>query len=135
MQNDFGVGAGLENGAMPAQLVFQLAGIHKIAVVSDRNLTMRALDQDWLRIVDLAVAGSRIPHVADRDRARKFFERLLRERVGYMPHRLGDADLRAIRRRNPRTFLAPMLERVESEVGQIGGFGMTEDPKHSAFFS
>ena len=134
VQNHFGIGGRLEDRPMPAELVFELAGVHEVAVVRDGDLPVRALNQNRLRVVDFAVSGGRIAHVSDGDGARQLFERLLGERVGDMAHRLRDAHLRAVRCGNAGALLAAMLKRVEPEVGQVGGFGMAEDAEHAAFF-
>ena len=41
---------------------------------------------------------------------------------------------RAVRCGNAGALLAAMLQRVEPEVGEVGGFGMTEDAEDPAFF-
>ncbi len=73
VQNHFGIGARLEDRAMTAELVFELAGVHEIAVVGDGNLPVHALNQNRLRVVDVAVSGGRIAHVPDRDSAPAVF--------------------------------------------------------------
>ena len=70
MQHDLGVGARLEDRALPHQLVAQLAGVHEVAVVADRDLAVRAVDENGCAFDKLALAGGRIAHVADRQRAR-----------------------------------------------------------------
>ena len=40
--------------------------------------------------------------------------------------------LDSVARGDPRRFLAAMLQRVQTEIGQLGGFRMAEDAEHAA---
>ena len=40
--------------------------------------------------------------------------------------------IHAIARDDARGFLPAMLQRVEAEIGELGGFGMAEDAEHTA---
>ena len=42
------------------------------------------------------------------------------EDLGYQTHVFEDHDLRALADRNPRRLLAPVLQRIEAEVGELG---------------
>ena len=65
MQNHFGVAVRLEDRSLLDELVAQLARVDEVAVVTERNLPVRAVDQDRLGVRQLALAGRRIAHVAD----------------------------------------------------------------------
>ena len=56
MDNDLGVAVGLEDGTAADQRVAQLAGVHQVAVVRDGDLAVGAVDQDRLRVEELALA-------------------------------------------------------------------------------
>ena len=71
VQDDLGVAARLEDRALPHELVAQLARVDEVAVVADRDLAVRAVDQDRLRVEQLALAGRRVADVADRRSARQ----------------------------------------------------------------
>ena len=121
MQDDFGVAAGLEDRAVADQLVAQLAGVDEVAVVRDGDLAVRAVDQERLRVLELALARGRIARVPDRDVPGQRLQRLLVERFGHVPHRARDAQLLAVGAADAGALLAAMLERVEAEVGEVGG--------------
>ena len=134
MQDHLRVGRRLEDRASLHELVLELAGIDEIAVVPDRDLPVRAIDQNRLRVIDVAVAGRRVAHVTDRDVAGQFFERLFRKRIGHITHRLRDADGAAVRRGDAGAFLAAMLKRIKTQVGQVGSLRVPEDAENAAFF-
>jgi hypothetical protein len=87
VQHHFGVAARLEDRALPHQLVAELGGVHEVAVVTDGNLPMRAVDDDRLRVEQLALARGRVPDVANRRRPRESRELVAVERVGDISHR------------------------------------------------
>src|ERR1700760_3505404 len=49
-----------------------------------------------------------------------------------MAHRFVDVKLRAVTRYDSGGFLAAMLQRVEAQVGHLGGFRMIEDAEDAA---
>jgi hypothetical protein len=48
-------------------------------------------------------------------------------------HGAVDVEIVAVARDDAGGFLAAMLERVETEVGEVGGFGMSEDAEDTTF--
>jgi hypothetical protein len=40
-----------------------------------------------------------------------------------------------VRRGNTRTFLASVLQRMQTQIGQISGFRMPENSKNAALFT
>jgi hypothetical protein len=50
VDDDFGVGRGLENRAVPHEEVAKLRGIDDVAVMSDGKLPMHAIDENRLCI-------------------------------------------------------------------------------------
>ena len=50
--------------------VAQLLRVHEVAVVADRDLAVRAVDENRLRVLQAALARGRVAHVADGARAR-----------------------------------------------------------------
>ena len=80
-------------------------GVDEVAVVADGDLAVRAVDQDRLRVGELALAGRRVAHVADRDRPGQLRERLARRRRRRRsPSRARRAPAR---RRRPRCRRSP----------------------------
>jgi hypothetical protein len=106
--------------------------VWNVAVVANCNLTVSAVDQNRLRVVCTAVAGCRIPDMANRQAARQLFERLFGECIGHVAHRLRKANLCAVGRSDAGAFLSAVLQGVQAEVGQVGGFGMAEDAEDTA---
>ena len=69
VQQHFGVARRLENRALRDQHVAQLLRVDQVAVVPDGDLAVRAVDQDRLRVLEPALAGRGVAHVADGARA------------------------------------------------------------------
>ena len=55
------------------------------------------------------------------------------ERIGDMTQRSGRADASAVGGDDAGALLTSMLERVQPEVSQVGGLGIPEDTKDTAF--
>ena len=102
--------------------------------MADRNFAVRAVDQNRLRVLDAAVAGRRIPHVTDGAHARQPVDRGFVEVVGDVAQGLVDLQPRAVGRGDADGLLAAVLQRVQPEVGQVGGFGVAVDAEDAAFF-
>ncbi len=60
MQDHLGIAVGLEDRSLLHQLVAQLARVDEVAVVAERDLAVRAIDQNRLRVQLPALAGRRI---------------------------------------------------------------------------
>src|SRR5688572_20780339 len=134
VHDDFRVAVRLEYRAVTHQRVPNLAGVHEVAVVRDRQLPVHAVDDDGLRVGEPAFAGRGIADVADRERSRQPRQALAVERLVDVSHCLGDADLYAVGGGDAGAFLTAMLQRVETEVREIRGLRMAEDPEHSTLF-
>ena len=132
VQDDFGVAAGLEDGPVEHQLVAQLERVDEIAVVRHGNLAVRAVDEERLRVLELAFAGGRIARVPDSDVTGERLQRLLVERFGDVAHGAGDPELDAVGRGDAGALLPAVLERVKAEVSEVGGLGMAEDSEDAA---
>ena len=68
----------------------------------------------------------------DRGFARQFRNHRGRKNLLYVPHRLVDVQLCAIRRRNPRGLLPAMLQRVQAQIRHLRRFGVPENSEHAA---
>ena len=117
------------------QIVAQFLRVDQVAVVGDGDLAVRAVDQDRLRVLEAALAGGGIPHMADSARAGQPPNRRFVEVVGDVAHRLVHLQPVAVGRRDADALLAAMLERVQAEVGHVGRFGVAEDAEDAALFS
>ena len=60
-------------------------------------------------------------------------DRFGREDIGHVAHALVAVDLAAVAGGDPGAFLPAMLQRVQAQVSQVGGFRMAVDGKHAAF--
>ncbi len=134
MQDDFGVGGRLEDGAIAHHLVLQLAGIDEISVVTDGNLTVSAIDKERAGIGGTTLAGGRIAHVPHGQTSREAAEHGLVEGLVDVGHGARDVQALAVRRGDAGALLSAMLESVEAEIGHVRGFEMTVNPEHAAFF-
>src|SRR5204862_8271246 len=113
-------------------IVSKRARVDLIAVVSDRDLPLRALYEYRLRIRELAFARGRIADVANRDRPWEVLQLVVVERIGHIPHRSRDADLLKIGGRDPGTFLSAVLQRVPAKVRHVRGLAVAENAEDAA---
>ena len=70
--------------------------------------------------------------MADRGPARQAPETLGAEHVGHPSHGLLDMERPAVGDRDPGGLLTPMLERVETQVGEVRGLRVVEDAEEAA---
>ena len=132
VEDDLGIAGGLEDRTGAHQLVTQLARVDQVAIVGDGNLPVAAVDEEWLRVFDRAVAGRGIARVADRQMTAETVDRLFREGVGDLAHAACQPHALAVAGRDAGAFLSAVLQRVQTERGQGGGLGVAEDPKNAA---
>jgi hypothetical protein len=71
--------------------------------------------------------------VPDGETAFELRQRFAVENVRDVAHFPPQPDEIAVGSGDARALLAAVLQRVESEVGHVGGFGMPEDAEHAAF--
>src|SRR5215831_1725525 len=133
MQDHLGVGARLKDRSLADERVLQFAGIHQIAVVADGHLSVRAVDQKRLRVRDAALSSRRVADMSDRQLPRECRQRRAAEDVGYVAHGASQSHGVAIGRGDAGALLPAMLKRIETEIGHVGRFGMTEDAEDAAF--
>jgi hypothetical protein len=127
VQHDLGVAGRLKDRSRPHEVVAQLTGVDEIAVVRDRDLAVRAIDEERLCVLEGAVTRGRVPRVTDRKVAAQTGERLLFEGVRHLTHAADHPHPGSIRDRDPGALLAAMLQSVEPERGQARRFGVPED--------
>ena len=121
-----------EDRAAPFELAADRAGVHQVAVVRDRERAAVGRRAERLRVAQARLAGRRVAHVADRVTAGQLAQDLLVEHVADEAHRAVDEVLLAVRRRDARALLAAVLERVETEVGEMRRFGMAVHAEDAA---
>ena len=135
VHDDFGIAGGLKDGALLLKLGVHFVRICDVAVVRQRNLALVALHHDGLRVEQRRIAGGGIAGVADGQRAGKARQHVRGEEVGDQPHAFVKFDPLTVGGRDARRFLAAMLQRVQAQVGELGGFRMAVDGHHATFFS
>ena len=98
----------------------QLEGVGEVAVVTQGDAAGRGRPERRLGVLPDAGAGGRVPGVADGQVAAQRVEGRLVEDLRHQAHVLEDHDLGAVADRDAGGFLAAVLERVETEVGELG---------------
>ena len=132
VQDDLGVARCLENRPQANEMIAQLLRVDQIAVVGDRNLPVHAVDQDRLRVVQLAVAGGGIAGVADRRRARQRGQPIRVEDIGDIAHVFRHDDAVPVGGGNAGALLTSMLHRIEAEIREVRRFGVPGNAEHRA---
>ncbi len=135
VQQHLRVARRLENRSLEDQPIAQFLRVDQVAVVTDGDLAVRAVDQDRLRVLEAAFAGCGVANVPDRARAGQRRKGFFGEIVGDIAHGLVHPQAVAVGCRDADAFLAAMLERVEAEVREIRGLRVAEDPEDAALFS
>ena len=135
MHHDFSVAGGLKDGALLLQLGMDFVRVGDVAVVRQRNLALVAFHHDGLRVEQGRIAGGGVARVPDGQRARESREDVAGEEIGDQSHALVKFDPLTVRGGDARRLLAAMLQRVQAQVGELGGFRMAVDGHHATFFS
>ena len=126
------VGAGLEDGAVALHLPPQRLRVGQVAVVGDGDRAAGRGGGDGLGVSQIGAACRRVADVADGAMAGQAAQSLRAEHVGHPSHGLLGVEVHAVRGRDPRGFLPPVLEGVEPEIGHVGRLGMVPDPEQPA---
>ena len=121
-----GVGGGVETGVTRheagehAEVLGELERVGEVAVVAEREpgVTDRAVD--GLRVAPAARPGRGVPHVPDGEVAVEGREPALVEHLRDQAHVLRHRDGLAVAHRDAGRLLAPVLQRVEAQVGEVG---------------
>jgi hypothetical protein len=136
MQDDFGVGGGLHHGAVAHQLAAQGQPVGEIAVVADREAAGIELGEQRLHVAQDGFAGRGVADVADRCRTRQPLDhRAAGKGVADEAQPPLGMKPAAVEGDDARGFLAAMLQGVQPEGGDGGGFRMTENAEHAAFLA
>ena len=96
------------------------------------NLPAQTIPGQRLGIAQIAGAGRRVAGMADGHVAHQIVQDLAVKDLGHEPHALVFTELLAVAGHEARAFLAAMLQRVQSVIGQLGGIRMPEDTEHTA---
>ena len=129
----FGVAGRLKDRSRDLELVTQAVAVGQVAVVRDRQGALVALDVEGLRILTSSVARGRIAGVADRHVPGKLFELRFAENLVDQAGRLVREDVHAVAGTDAGALLAAVLQRIETQIGEVRGLGVAEDGKDAAF--
>ena len=132
VEDDLGVGGGLEDRARRLELAAQDVGVHQVAVVADRDRAAVALDEVGLRVRGHGVARGRVADVADRAVPGQRLEAARREHVVHEAHALLEPEPLAVAAGDARRLLPAVLQGVEPHVGEVRGLGVAEDAEEAA---
>src|SRR5277367_5588297 len=132
MHDHLGVARRLKNRPAMFQLFAQLDRVGQVAVVSQRDFSLVAVNHHRLRVRQHVVARRRIPRVPDRCVARQPRDHFRREYFLHQTERLVHEYLRAISGSDPRRFLPAMLQRIKPQVRHLRRFRVPKDPEHAA---
>jgi hypothetical protein len=135
VHDDLGIHAGAEDGAVGLQLAAQEGRVGQVAVVGDGDRAARIFHGDGLGIGQLGRPGGGIAHVADGLVPLQLTELDLIEAVRHQPHLAHGVDGFAVGGRDAAAFLAPVLKRVQAQIGHLGGFFVAPDAEHAAGFA
>jgi hypothetical protein len=136
MNQNFGVHRRCEDRSSILQLVPELGGVDQVAVVGKPNVPVAESSENGLRVLDRRRPGRAVPRVADRDPASEATDVRTLEPLRHEPHPFDRARAsRGIDGDDAGRFLSAVLQRVQSEMRNLGGVFMTVDTKDSAHIS
>ena len=110
-----------------------LPGVDEVAVVREAERAAARREDDRLGVGQQRGARRRVPDVPDGRAARQARQARLAEDVGDVAHLPLDVDLAVLERGDAGRLLAPVLEGIEAEVGEVGGILRIADAEDAAF--
>ena len=132
MQDHFGVGVRLEDRAVLLHLPPQRLRVGEVAVVGDRDRAAGRGGRDRLSVPQIGAAGRGIAHVANGPVTLEAAKPLGAEDVRHPSHVLLDVEGGAVGGGDACRLLPAMLERVETEIGDVPGLRMVPDAEETA---
>src|SRR5215813_4648790 len=135
MQDYFSVRSRGKDRAFTFQPLSLFVRKRQIAVMANRDLPVLAADQKRLALADRNFAGSRITNMSDGTGAGKSIKARLIESFRDVTHLALGNQLVAVRGYDAAGFLTAMLQRIHSQVSHPGGFRVSVDAEHAAFFT
>ena len=134
LDDDLGVGGGLEEGALALEARAQIAEVHQIAVVRNGDEALGGFDANGLRVEQRGVAGGRVARVADGDIAGELRSTSSVKMSATRPMPLMFERCCAVGGGDAGGLLSAMLQSVEHEVDLARGIGMAVNGGYSALF-
>ena len=114
------VAVAADRAGQDARLVGQVRGVDQVAVVAEDEAGVAGLPVDGLGVAPGAGPGRGVADVADGEMALERRQRAAVEDVGDQAHVLDDGDGVAVADRHAGRLLAPVLQGVQAQVGQLG---------------
>jgi hypothetical protein len=134
VDDDLGVGRGLEQAAAADEVAAQPAGVRQVAVVADREAARFEIGEQRLDVAHHRGAGRRIAVVADRGLSGQPGDhRLVAEIVADQPDRPVGMKCPPVIRDDAAGFLAAVLQCVHAEGGERRGVAMAVNAEDPAF--
>ena len=131
VEYDFAVACRMENRAVALKLPAYVGRVGEVAVVRQRNGTPPAVYQDRLCICKLAFTRRRITDMPNGRVTGQLLEMRFAENVRHMPHFLAEMEFPSVRAHDAGRFLAPVLQSVQSQVGQPRRLRMRHDRENA----
>ena len=135
LDDDLGVGGGLEVSAVALQARAHVAEVDQVAVVGDGDEALGGVDANGLGVEQGRVAGGGVARVADGHRAGELGQHVVGEDFRDQAHALDVGQMLAVGGGDAGRLLAAMLQGVEAEIGLAGGVGVAVDGDDAAFFA
>ena len=132
VQKHLAVHGGLEDGTRPFQFILEDMRIDEIAVVGQGIGPMLVAYEKRLGIAEDGTAGGGVAHMPHRAQAAQLFQVMHFKNIGNQAHALVADDGFILADRDAGTFLSPVLQGVEPEIGQLRGVRMSVDAEKPA---
>src|SRR6185437_10302990 len=116
------------------EIAAKLKRIGQIAIVCERQFALVAITRQRLRVAQRGVACRGITRVANGCEPGQPADNIWSEHLLHESHTPFDAELHPIASSDSGGFLAAMLKRIESEIGQFRRFFRAEDAEHATLF-
>ena len=129
------VGIGVEDCPFVLQFAAQAHAIGEVAVVAECDVAIMEAEQERLDVVHRSGAGCRVTHVADGLVSFEPFDFVLvGEHLGEQAEPAMPDEMTVIVRDDAGAFLAAVLQRVQTKIGETGGIRVAPDTENTALF-
>ena len=125
------VGSGVEQTTTLLKERFQLEGVDEIAVMSQREVARTVHEHEGLDIVDAAPSRGRVAHVSYRHVSRQRPEVVFVEDLRHESLALDTVERAVVHAHDAAPFLAAVLERMKSVIGERRGLLHAEHAEHA----
>src|SRR5262249_3191569 len=102
--------------------------VGQVAVLSNGDLALVAVDHDRLRVEQGFVARRRVARVTDSGGAGKFVQNIGLEDFFDLSHGAVGGKFAVVGRNDAGRFLSAMLQRIQAQVGELGRLLVAVDP-------